>query len=102
MPLGGLGLSWRRAGKRVLLAAVEAREEVGGPRGTTGLAVRKLGLGLAHEQRPTEGMASAEALKQERAPTLGRGPGRGVAPGALWAGQESEPWSESIWEHWQL
>lgn len=75
--LEGRGLSWGQAtGKQILLGAVGSRGEEERPNGTVGLAVRRLSAGVVleatHEQRPTEGMASAQALTQERAHTPGK------------------------------
>lgn len=53
---------------------------------------------MTHEQRPTEGMASAEALKREELHALREGRGRSVGLGACGPGQESELCSESVWE----
>lgn len=55
-------------------------------------------LEVTREQRPTEGMASAEALKREELHALREGRGRSVALGACGPGQESELCSESVWE----
>lgn len=113
--LGGPGLSWGQGtGKQVLLGAIGSREEVERPSGTTGLVARRLSLSrvvleVTHEQRPTEGMASAKALKQERAPHTWEGrPGAGMRAGGESScfsgprgpGQEGKLYSESTGEHW--
>lgn len=84
-----MSLLGQEAGKQELLTAVESLEEVERPSGTTGLAVRRLSLGLGGpggdpRTETREGMASAKALKQERAPhAQAMRPGTWMGAGAL-------------------